>query len=193
MGPRLGLWPPREVGRGPDSWVVATVEPYSPVVDGFFRAGVAALIVNHEGLVLGAERADIPGAWQVPQGGLGDREEPRDAVRRELTEELDISWDRLTVVAVHPEWLVYELPPGDRNAKVGRGQAHTWFLLRYSGLDTPGPRDAEFIRTAWMSISQLRQRTWFVRRPALELLTERWSAHLHVEPHAGHGEGQQHP
>ncbi len=39
----------------------------------YFRAGAGAVVINREGLVLALERADIPGAWQLPQGGLAGR------------------------------------------------------------------------------------------------------------------------
>ena len=35
-----------------------------------FRAGVGAVILNADGKVLFFERRDIPGTWQMPQGGL---------------------------------------------------------------------------------------------------------------------------
>jgi len=35
-----------------------------------FRAGVGAIILNTSGQVLALERKDIPGVWQLPQGGL---------------------------------------------------------------------------------------------------------------------------
>ena len=52
-----------------------------------FRAGVCAVIINDRGKVLAFERADIPGSWQMPQGGLNEKEEPLDGVLRELREE----------------------------------------------------------------------------------------------------------
>ena len=47
----------------------------------YFRAGAGAVVINDRGLVLALERADIPGAWQLPQGGLDAGEEPLDAAR----------------------------------------------------------------------------------------------------------------
>ena len=38
--------------------------------------------------VLVAQRSDIKGAWQFPQGGIDDGETPRDALFRELEEEI---------------------------------------------------------------------------------------------------------
>ena len=51
-----------------------------------FRAGVVAVIERSDGAVLAFERADAPGSWQLPQGGIEVGEEPEDAVWRELKE-----------------------------------------------------------------------------------------------------------
>lgn len=47
----------------------------------YFRASVGALITNGKGEVLAFERRDVPGAWQLPQGGIAEGEEPIDAIR----------------------------------------------------------------------------------------------------------------
>jgi len=52
-----------------------------------FRAGVVAVVVNSSDLVLAFERSDVPGAWQLPQGGIDVGESPLDAIWRELGEE----------------------------------------------------------------------------------------------------------
>ena len=48
------------------------------------------MIVNDEGYVLAIERADVAGAWQLPQGGLDEDEDPLDAAYREIVEETGI-------------------------------------------------------------------------------------------------------
>ena len=55
-----------------------------------FRASAGAVIINGDGCVLAFERADKPGSWQLPQGGLDAGEEPRDCVLREVLEETSI-------------------------------------------------------------------------------------------------------
>jgi putative (di)nucleoside polyphosphate hydrolase len=55
-----------------------------------FRVGVGAVIMNQEGKVLALERRDIPGEWQMPQGGLKVGESPKGAVKREIREETGI-------------------------------------------------------------------------------------------------------
>ena len=75
-----------------------------------FRAGVGAVILNKDGLVLGLERKDIPGAWQLPQGGLDADESPLEAVKREVLEETGIEASDLELLATAPRWLAYELP-----------------------------------------------------------------------------------
>jgi len=91
------------------------------------------MIVNDRGHVLAIERADIPGAWQLPQGGLDEGEEPLDAAYREVAEETGLEKADLVLVRAYPEPLAYELPPAARSRKTGRGQVLYWFLFRFVG------------------------------------------------------------
>jgi putative (di)nucleoside polyphosphate hydrolase len=99
----------------------------------YFRAAAGAMIVNSAGHVLAIERADIAGAWQLPQGGLDAAEEPLSAAYREIAEETGIREDDLTFVKACPEPLLYELPPEARSTKTGRGQVLYWFLFTFRG------------------------------------------------------------
>lgn len=123
----------------------------------FFRASVGAVIINRPGLALALERSDTSGAWQFPQGGIDDREEPLAAVVREVREETGITPDALQLLRQHPRLLSYELPPEWRTAKLGRGQTQRWFLFRYLGdseaiiLPSPG----EFRQWRWLCLDEL--------------------------------------
>lgn len=64
----------------------------------YFRAGVGAVIIGSDGRVLAFERADTPGAWQLPQGGLEDGEDPLTAVLREIEEEVGLRRERLELI-----------------------------------------------------------------------------------------------
>ncbi|MES2713927.1 MAG: NUDIX domain-containing protein, partial [Pseudomonadota bacterium] len=50
-----------------------------------YRPNVGAVLFNAEGLILVARRADMPnaegapGGWQLPQGGMDEGEDPREA------------------------------------------------------------------------------------------------------------------
>ena len=88
----------------------------------FFRANVGIILYNPAGQVLAFERADRPGQWQLPQGGLGKNEEPLAAALRELEEETGLRPSQVELVGEHPRWLAYELPPEARRKKTGRGQ-----------------------------------------------------------------------
>ncbi|OMO58206.1 hypothetical protein CCACVL1_25535, partial [Corchorus capsularis] len=41
--------------------------------------------------IFSASRLDIPNAWQMPQGGIDDSEDPKAAALRELKEETGVS------------------------------------------------------------------------------------------------------
>ena len=97
----------------------------------FFRASVGAVIINSQGKVLALERSDTTGAWQFPQGGLEDQEEPLAAALREVQEETGIIPQSLHLLHQHPHLLSYELPPKWRSLRLGRGQTQRWFFFLY--------------------------------------------------------------
>jgi putative (di)nucleoside polyphosphate hydrolase len=101
----------------------------------YFRAGVGAVIFNSRGLILALERADIPAAWQLPQGGLDIDEAPLGGALREVAEETGIKKSDLELLDVFPEPLAYELPVSAQSEKTGRGQVQYWFLFRFKGSD----------------------------------------------------------
>ena len=68
-----------------------------------YRPCVGVVLANAAGLVFSGERADYPGAWQMPQGGIDNGEDPRDAALRELEEETGLAPDAVTVEAEHPD------------------------------------------------------------------------------------------
>ncbi len=74
-----------------------------------YRRGVGAVLINTEGKVFVARRIDTPGeAWQLPQGGIEEGETPRQAVLRELAEE--IGTDKAEIIAESADWMCYDLP-----------------------------------------------------------------------------------
>lgn len=142
----------------------------------YFRVGAGAVIVNASGLVFATERKEIPGAWQLPQGGLDPDEEPLHAVYRELYEETRIRKTDLELLGVHPEPLAYELPPQLRNPKTGRGQVQYWFLFRYGGderlIDIRSGGEANSWR--WMPFGHLADVVADFRKPLYAKLFDRF-------------------
>ncbi len=97
--------------------------------------------------VMAVERADTPGSWQLPQGGIHAGEEPQQAAWRELAEETGLGPDHVGVVAEFPEWLVSEYPDEIRGRFAQRrGQAHRWFLFDARSEDPPVRLDASELR-----------------------------------------------
>jgi putative (di)nucleoside polyphosphate hydrolase len=131
-----------------------------------YRPCVGAALFNTAGRVLVARRADLPnaegaaGGWQLPQGGMDEGENPREAVLRELGEEIGTRQAR--IVGEHPEWLTYDLPPELVGRALGgryRGQRQRWFALRFEGQDEnirldldPHP---EFNAWRWAALNEL--------------------------------------
>jgi len=146
----------------------------------YFRAGVGSAIVNSRGLVLALERADIPGAWQLPQGGLEASEEPLQAALREVAEETGISESDLELLDSCPEPLVYELPANARSEKTGRGQVQYWFLFRFHRSDNAiNVKDGgEFRAWKWVSFHTLQNSVADFRKRVYRRLAEQFRNYI---------------
>jgi putative (di)nucleoside polyphosphate hydrolase len=146
----------------------------------YFRAGAGAVVINEKGLVLALERADIPGAWQLPQGGLDAGEEPLAAALRETEEETGIPRGEMELLDAYPQPLAYELPPAARSSRNGRGQVQYWFLFRFSGADETidAISGGEFRAWQWLPFGQLLEGVADFRRPVYRSLAEGFRKHL---------------
>ena len=123
-----------------------------------YRPGIGLVLLNHQGLVFAAQRIDTPGeAWQFPQGGIDEGEEPRQTVLREMEEE--IGTNKAEIIAESADWLSYDLPPevADKSWKGRfRGQKQKWFCARFTGSDGDinlATSHPEFARWQWMDLA----------------------------------------
>lgn len=130
--------------------------------DHLYRRGVGVMLLNREGKVFVGARTDNPeDAWQMPQGGIDEEEEPWPAALRELEEETGISPELVELVAQCPECLRYDLPEEWRPRLWGgkwKGQAQHWFLLRFLGQDKDvnlATRHPEFRDWKWVEPAEL--------------------------------------
>ena len=144
----------------------------------YFRAGVGIVVTDGRGRVLALERADTPGAWQFPQGGLEAGEEPEAAARRELHEETALGDADVELIDQITEWIVYELPPSERSVKTGRGQSQQWFLFKTKrGAVAPGRHaklDGEVGDLAWMPLDRLLEHAVGFRQGAYRRVAARF-------------------
>jgi putative (di)nucleoside polyphosphate hydrolase len=126
-----------------------------------YRPGVGALVFNRRGQVLVARRRDIASeAWQLPQGGVDTGEDIRDAVLREVTEELGTG--RLEVLTESHDWHTYDLPDelvGKAFKGRYRGQRQRWYALLFTGsdeeIDCAAVENPEFSEWKWATIEEL--------------------------------------
>ena len=97
-----------------------------------FRPNVGIIIANDQGQLLWARRVG-QNAWQFPQGGIKADETPKQALFRELHEEIGLTAGDVEVLACTRGWLRYRLPRRmirTHSRPVCIGQKQKWFLLR---------------------------------------------------------------
>ena len=104
-----------------------------------YRLNVDIMLINHDGLVfVGQRRDNHSDAWQMPQGGIDDGENPKEAALRELHEETGIPTNLVQVLEVSENWISYDLPKDLISQLWGgrfRGQKQKWYLMRFLGSD----------------------------------------------------------
>ncbi|HID06678.1 MAG TPA: RNA pyrophosphohydrolase [Armatimonadetes bacterium] len=97
-----------------------------------FRPNVGIMLSNGHGQLLWARRLGQD-AWQFPQGGIKVDESPRQALFRELREEVGLDQQDVEVVACTGGWLHYRLPKRlvrQAMSPLCVGQKQKWFLLK---------------------------------------------------------------
>lgn len=117
-----------------------------------YRPNVAAVILSSEypkkkRIFLG-ERNDIPAIWQFPQGGIDKGESAREALFRELKEE--IGTDKIQVIAEYPDWIAYDYPENImKKMRPYFGQTQRYYLVKLKkgatiNLDTKYPEFSDY-------------------------------------------------
>ncbi len=104
-----------------------------------YRPCVGVMLVNMDGKVFVGQRIDnSTEAWQMPQGGIDEGEEPKAAALRELWEETGIDAAHVDIIATAKDEHFYDLPPeliGKLWSGKYRGQRQRWYLARFLGTD----------------------------------------------------------
>ncbi len=98
-----------------------------------YRPNVAAIVLSAsypaKCEIFIASRIDVVNAWQFPQGGIDKNETPKDALFRELEEE--IGTNQIDIIAEFPDWVSYDFPPAvaDKMAPYD-GQRQKYYLVK---------------------------------------------------------------
>ena len=128
-----------------------------------YRPCAGIMLANREGKIFVGQRLDSISniAWQMPQGGIDDGEEPEEAALRELEEETGIPRDLVDVIARSSQEHFYDLPDelvGKLWKGQWRGQRQWWFLIRFKGDDSDvniATSHQEFGEWKWVEPAEL--------------------------------------
>jgi putative (di)nucleoside polyphosphate hydrolase len=140
-----------------------------------YRPCAGMMLLNARGEIFVGKRIDqTVEAWQMPQGGIDEGEDPAVAALRELEEE--IGTRNVEIVGEYPGWLNYDLPDHLIGLKWDgryRGQTQKWFAMRFLGDDREidlRTRHEEFSEWKWVGADQLLKMIVPFKRPIYELV-----------------------
>lgn len=137
---------------------------------------MGAFLVNKEKKVFMAERVSPKGAWQMPQGGIDDGETPKQALLRELKEE--IGTNNVKILG-ETQKLYYDLP--EESAKtffngIYNGQEQIWFALLFLGEDKDinlfTDKHSEFCKWEWVQPNELIERIVYFKKDLYKTIVE---------------------
>lgn len=129
-----------------------------------YRPCVGVMLVNNSGQAFVGKRIDNREGdwWQMPQGGVDEGEDLKQAALRELWEETGVKQDNVRLIARTKEEVIYDLPDELLGKLWGgkfRGQSQHWFLGRFTGTDADIKLDAhrppEFCDWKWVTPGRL--------------------------------------
>ena len=142
-----------------------------------YRPNVAAVVVSakypFQCELFIASRSDIEGAWQFPQGGIDEGETPKEALFRELEEEIGTS--DVEIICEYPEWLQYDFPQ-----KIAQkmypfdGQSQKYFLVRLkeNAKVNLATKEPEFCEFKFVSLDEVFEYITFFKRPIYKQVLE---------------------
>jgi putative (di)nucleoside polyphosphate hydrolase len=127
-----------------------------------YRRGVGVMLLNRDGKVfVGARIDNTDEAWQMPQGGIDEGEEPWATALREVEEETGIPPHLVEKISECSERLKYDLPRALQGKLWGgkwRGQDQDWYLARFLGDDRDidiATEHPEFREWKWIEPAEL--------------------------------------
>ncbi|RUM45575.1 MAG: RNA pyrophosphohydrolase [Hydrogenimonas sp.] len=135
-----------------------------------YRPNVAAIILSSkypekvEFFI--ASRNDVKDAWQFPQGGIDEGESPKEALFRELKEE--IGTDEVEIITEYPDWISYDFPEMiAKKMYPFDGQRQKYFLVRLKpgakiDLETEEP---EFSQYTFVPFHEIFNYITYFKRP----------------------------
>lgn len=150
-----------------------------------YRRGVGVMLLNADKKVwVGARIDNTDDAWQMPQGGMDDGEEPWATALRELEEETGIKPHLVERLADAPERLRYELPEDLRGKLWGGkwiGQDQDWYLCRFLGEESDidiATEHPEFREWRWVEPAHLPDLIVPFKRDLYRAIIAHFSAYL---------------
>jgi putative (di)nucleoside polyphosphate hydrolase len=140
-----------------------------------YRSNVAAIILKNDypdkcEIFLAKRICDNnKSSWQFPQGGIDNEESAKEALFRELKEE--IGTNDVEILCEHPEWISYKFPKhikykDDDKMRGYVGQTQKYFLvkLKKNAKINIHTQEAEFSHYKFVNVNDVLSKSSFVKR-----------------------------
>lgn len=149
---------PRPLHRAALRWAHRTRHHWRRIVKPRL-AGVSMIAANEAGEVLLVRHSYGPDIWALPGGGCGRSEDPAEAVRREMREELSVAVEALELVS-------------ELSEKIS-GAPHTAYVFSGRLGGDPVPDQREILDARFFALSDLPANIGYCAQCRLEVFRQR--------------------
>ncbi len=156
-----------------------------------YRINVGMVIANQQNRLFWGCRQLSRQAWQFPQGGVLEGESLRQALYREMLEEVGLLKHDVHCLAKTRQWYQYDIPQAYQRAdrEPCTGQRQKWFLLRLithdSAIDLRASTKPEFETWRWLDYWDAIEQVAAFKRDIYEAVLQEFAPLLGVPPKSG--------
>lgn len=156
-----------------------------------YRINVGMVIANQQNRLFWGCRQLSRQAWQFPQGGVAQGESLREALYREMLEEVGLLKHDVQCLAKTKGWYKYDIPPAYQRADRAPclGQQQKWFLLRLithdSAINLMASAKPEFETWRWVDYWEAVEGVAPFKRSIYKGVLEEFAPILGVSPKPG--------
>lgn len=156
-----------------------------------YRLNVGMVIANQQNRLFWGCRQISREAWQFPQGGVLQGESLRQALYREMLEEVGLLKHDVRCLAKTRNWYKYDIPPAYQRADRAPciGQQQRWFLLRLvthdSAINLHNSVEPEFETWRWVDYWEAVDKVASFKRDIYEAVLNEFALVLGIPPRVG--------
>lgn len=146
-----------------------------------FRKAIGAIVLDKNNNIIAFQRRDFPDSWQSPEGGIDEGETPKEALFRELKEEINLKKNEYEIIKETKEPIRYFFNENDKVRLGFDGQEKKFYLIKLNTDKTfkfDNTDEIEFISSKIMEAKELLEKVPIFKKEMYKKIIEEFKLFL---------------